>query len=502
MSLTQFIRKIFVPRQVELERHYTEGEALQHEVLKSLVERASDTEYGRNHVFKGIKGYEDFAKNVPVNTYEELKGDIDRMRHGERDILWPGKVKWYAKSSGTTNDKSKFIPVSKDGLQNIHYSGGTDAVALYLRNYSKSKLFDGKALILGGSHSPNYNLQGSLVGDLSAILIENINPLANLVRVPKKQTALRSDFEVKRDRIAQETLNKNVTNLSGVPSWMLSVLSRVMELSGKEHLEEVWQNIEVFFHGGVAFTPYRKQYEQLITKPDMRYMETYNASEGFFGLQDDPNDKSMLLMLDYDVFYEFIPMDEFGTENPTVVPLWGVETGRNYAMLISTSCGLWRYIIGDTVKFTSVNPYKFVITGRTKHFINAFGEELIVDNAEKGLAYACQQTGAQVLEYTAAPVFMDAKGKCRHQWVIEFSKEPENLEQFATLFDKRMQELNSDYEAKRYKDITLQHLEIVVARHDLFNDWLKMKGKLGGQHKVPRLSNSREIIDQLLKMNC
>ena len=502
MSLTQFIRKIFVPRQVELERHYTEGEALQHEVLKSLVERASDTEYGRNHVFKGIKGYEDFAKNVPVNTYEELKGDIDRMRHGERDILWPGKVKWYAKSSGTTNDKSKFIPVSKDGLQNIHYSGGTDAVALYLRNYSKSKLFDGKALILGGSHSPNYNLQGSLVGDLSAILIENINPLANLVRVPKKQTALLSDFEVKRDRIAQETLNKNVTNLSGVPSWMLSVLSRVMELSGKEHLEEVWQNIEVFFHGGVAFTPYRKQYEQLITKPDMRYMETYNASEGFFGLQDDPNDKSMLLMLGYDVFYEFIPMDEFGTENPTVVPLWGVETGRNYAMLISTSCGLWRYIIGDTVKFTSVNPYKFVITGRTKHFINAFGEELIVDNAEKGLAYACQQTGAQVLEYTAAPVFMDAKGKCRHQWVIEFSKEPENLEQFATLFDKRMQELNSDYEAKRYKDITLQHLEIVVARHDLFNDWLKMKGKLGGQHKVPRLSNSREIIDQLLKMNC
>ena len=502
MSLTQFIRKIFVPRQVELERHYTEGEALQHEVLKSLVERASDTEYGRNHVFKGIKGYEDFAKNVPVNTYEELKGDIDRMRHGERDILWPGKVRWYAKSSGTTNDKSKFIPVSKDGLQNIHYSGGTDAVALYLRNYSKSKLFDGKALILGGSHSPNYNLQGSLVGDLSAILIENINPLANLVRVPKKQTALLSDFEVKRDRIAQETLNKNVTNLSGVPSWMLSVLSRVMELSGKEHLEEVWQNIEVFFHGGVAFTPYRKQYEQLITKPDMRYMETYNASEGFFGLQDDPNDKSMLLMLDYDVFYEFIPMDEFGTENPTVVPLWGVETGRNYAMLISTSCGLWRYIIGDTVKFTSVNPYKFVITGRTKHFINAFGEELIVDNAEKGLAYACQQTGAQVLEYTAAPVFMDAKGKCRHQWVIEFSKEPENLEQFATLFDKRMQELNSDYEAKRYKDITLQHLEIVVARHDLFNDWLKMKGKLGGQHKVPRLSNSREIIDQLLKMNC
>ena len=491
-----------MPRQVELERHYTQGEELQHNVLADLVKRADDTEYGRKHMFSTINGYDEFARNVPVNTYEELKGDIDRMRHGERNVLWPGQVKWYAKSSGTTNDKSKFIPVSSDGLHNIHYKGGTDCVALYLRNYKQSRLFDGRALILGGSHSPNYNLTNSLVGDLSAILIENINPLANLVRVPKKQTALLSDFELKRERIAEETLKKNVTNLSGVPSWMLSVLSRVMEISGKRHLEEVWPDIEVFFHGGVAFTPYRKQYEQLITKPDMRYMETYNASEGFFGLQDDPQDKSMLLMLDYDVFYEFIPMDEFGTENPTVVPLWGVETGRNYAMLISTSCGLWRYIIGDTVKFTSVNPYKFVITGRTKHFINAFGEELIVDNAEKGLAYACQQTGAQVLEYTAAPVFMDAKGKCRHQWVIEFSKEPENLEQFATLFDKRMQELNSDYEAKRYKDITLQHLEIVVARHDLFNDWLKMKGKLGGQHKVPRLSNSREIIDQLLKMNC
>lgn len=486
---------------MELERHYTQGVTLQRDVLKSLLKRATDTEYGRRHAFSAAKGYEDFAHNVPVNTYEELKADIDRMRHGESDILWPGKVKWYAKSSGTTNDKSKFIPVSQEGLRNIHYNGGTDAVAFYLRNYPKSRLFDGKALILGGSHSPNYNIHGSLVGDLSAILIENINPLANLVRVPRKQTALLSDFEVKRDRIANETLKSNVTNLSGVPSWMLSVLSRVMELSGKDHLEEVWPNIEVFFHGGVAFTPYRKQYEQLITKPDMRYMETYNASEGFFGLQDDPSDKSMLLMLDYDVFYEFIPMSEFGSDNPTVVPLWGVETGRNYAMLISTSCGLWRYVIGDTVQFTSTNPYKFIITGRTKHFINAFGEELIVDNAEQGLAFACQKTGAQVSEYTAAPVFMDAKGKCRHQWLIEFSKKPDDLNQFASLFDKRMQELNSDYEAKRYKDITLQPLEIVVARENLFNDWLKKKGKLGGQHKVPRLSNSRDIIDQLLGMN-
>ena len=490
-----------MPRQVELERHYTQGEELQHNVLADLVKRADDTEYGRKHMFSTINGYDEFARNVPVNTYEELKGDIDRMRHGERNVLWPGQVKWYAKSSGTTNDKSKFIPVSSDGLHNIHYKGGTDCVALYLRNYKQSRLFDGRALILGGSHSPNYNLTNSLVGDLSAILIENINPLANLVRVPKKQTALLSDFELKRERIAEETLKKNVTNLSGVPSWMLSVLSRVMEISGKRHLEEVWPDIEVFFHGGVAFTPYRKQYEQLITKPDMRYMETYTASEGFFGLQDDPQDKSMLLMLDYDVFYEFIPMDEFGTDNPTVVPLWGVEKDRNYAMLISTSCGLWRYVIGDTVKFTSTNPYKFIITGRTKHFINAFGEELIVDNAEKGLAYACQQTGAQVLEYTAAPVFMDAKGKCRHQWLIEFSRKPDDLDRFASLFDTKLQELNSDYEAKRYKDITLQHLEIVVAKDNLFNDWLKMRGKLGGQHKVPRLSNSRDTIDQLLQLN-
>ena len=496
MSLTRFVSKVFLPRQKELERHYDDGQALQREVLERLVGRAIDTEYGLEHGFRGIHSYEQFAKNIPVNTYEELKGSIDRMRHGEKDVLWPGRVKWYAKSSGTTNDKSKFIPVTSEGLQHIHYAGAFDTVALYLRNNPQSRLFDGRALILGGSHAPNYNLPGSLVGDLSAILIENMNPLANLVRVPKKQTALLSDFEVKRDRIAREALNKNVTNLSGVPSWMLSVLDRVMELSGKEHLEEVWPNLEVFFHGGVAFTPYRQQYERLITSPRMHYMETYNASEGFFGLQDDPQDKSMLLMLDYDVFYEF---QEMGTDN--IVPLWGVESGKNYAMLITTSCGLWRYMLGDTVRFTSVNPYKFVISGRTKHFINAFGEELIIDNAEQGLQYACQQTGAEVLEYTAAPVFMDDHAKCRHQWLIEFNVPPQDIGQFAALLDQHLQTLNSDYEAKRYKNITLQPLEIVTARPGLFNDWLKQNGKLGGQHKVPRLSNSREHIEQLLKLN-
>jgi hypothetical protein len=501
MNLTQIASKFFLPRQKELERHYTEPEALQENVLNYLIYNGQRTEYGRNHLISAIHGYDDFAQHIPINTYEELKYDIDRMRHGEADVLWPGVVKWYAKSSGTTNDKSKFIPVSMSGLHNIHYKGGKDVVAFYLRNNPASRIFDGRSLILGGSHSPNYNQMGSLVGDLSAILIENINPLANLVRVPKKHTALLSDFELKRDRIAHECMHKNVTNISGVPSWMLSVLVRVMELSGKQHLEEVWPNLEVFFHGGIAFTPYRKQYEQLITSPKMHYMETYNASEGFFGIQDDPADKSMLLMLDYGVYYEFIPMDEVGQDNPDIVPLEGVELDRNYAMVISTSCGLWRYMIGDTVRFTSKRPYKFVITGRTKYFINAFGEELIMDNAEKGLAYACDKTGAIISEYTAAPVYMDANAKCRHQWLIEFKKEPENLDVFADLLDKKLQEINSDYEAKRWHDVTLQHLEVVKARPNLFNDWLKSKQKLGGQHKVPRLSNSRKNMDELLEMN-
>jgi len=509
MSLTRIVRNFFAPRWHELERHRRGGEALQRGVLKHLVERAADTEYGRNHLFTAIKDYDDFARNLPLTTYEDLKDDIDRMRQGERDVLWPGRVKWYAKSSGTTNDKSKFIPVSEEGLKRVHYRGGTDAVALYLRNNPQSRMFDGRGLILGGSHAPNYNLPGSLVGDLSAILIENINPIVNLVRVPSKKTALLSDFEVKRDRIAQEALHKDVTNLSGVPSWMLSVLRRVMELSGKEHLEEVWPHLEVFFHGGVAFTPYRSQYEQLITSPGMHYMETYNASEGFFGLQDDPQDKSMLLMLDYDVFYEFIDSEELIKSEAAdashtdlhPIPLWAVEKGKNYAMVISTSCGLWRYMIGDTIQFTSTNPYKFVISGRTKSFINAFGEELIVDNAEKGLAYACQKTGAVVSEYTAAPVFMDAQAKCRHQWLVEFEKRPADLDAFAAILDRKLQELNSDYEAKRYKNITLQPLEIIEARQGLFNDWLRLRGKLGGQHKVPRLSNNREQMEQLLKMN-
>ena len=501
MSITSLLGGVFKSRQTHIEAYTHNSEEIQRRVMTHLVQQGQRTQYGKTWEMNNVRTYEDFANRMPVTTYEELKGPIDRMRHGEADVLWPGVVKWFAKSSGTTNDKSKFIPVSADGLKNIHYKGGKDAVALYLRNNPKSKLFDGRSLILGGSHSPNYNVANSIVGDLSAILIENINPLANLVRVPKKSIALMPDFEAKREAIARQTLHANITNISGVPSWMLSVLVRVLELSGKNTLAEVWPGLEVFFHGGIAFGPYREQYHHLVGSSQMQYMETYNASEGFFGLQDAPNDESMLLMLDYDVFYEFIPMDEFGRDNATIVPLWGVVPGQNYAMVISTSCGLWRYIIGDTVMFTSTQPYKFKITGRTKYFINAFGEELIMDNAEQGLAYACKTTGAEVLEYTAAPVFMDAEAKCRHQWLIEFSRQPSSLDAFAKALDQRLQQLNSDYEAKRHKDITLQQLEVVVARPNLFNDWLKSKGKLGGQHKVPRLGNSRKNIDELLQMN-
>lgn len=501
MSITSLLGGVFKSRQTHIEAYTHNSEEIQRRVMTHLVQQGQRTQYGKTWGMNNVRTYEDFANRMPVTTYEELKGPIDRMRHGEADVLWPGVVKWFAKSSGTTNDKSKFIPVSADGLKNIHYKGGKDAVALYLRNNPKSKLFDGRSLILGGSHSPNYNVANSIVGDLSAILIENINPLANLVRVPKKSIALMPDFEAKREAIARQTLHANITNISGVPSWMLSVLVRVLELSGKNTLAEVWPGLEVFFHGGIAFGPYREQYHHLVGSSQMQYMETYNASEGFFGLQDAPNDESMLLMLDYDVFYEFIPMDEFGRDNATIVPLWGVVPGQNYAMVISTSCGLWRYIIGDTVMFTSTQPYKFKITGRTKYFINAFGEELIMDNAEQGLAYACKTTGAEVLEYTAAPVFMDAEAKCRHQWLIEFSRQPSSLDAFARALDQRLQQLNSDYEAKRHKDITLQQLEVVVARPNLFNDWLKSKGKLGGQHKVPRLGNSRKNIDELLQMN-
>lgn len=500
MNITRLLRPYFTRRADGIQRQAMRAEQTQRDVLARLLKRAAGTEWGLRHDYAATTCYEQFAGRVPVSTYEDLKGDIDRMRRGERDVLWPGRVRWYTKSSGTTNDKSKFIPVSADGLRDTHYAGGRDAVALYLDSRPDSRLFDGRALILGGSHAPNYDLPHSLVGDLSAILIENINPLVNLVRTPGKRIALMPDFKRKCDLIAQTAIRQNVTNLSGVPSWMMAVLKRALEISGKRSIDEIWPDLEVFFHGGVAFTPYREQYGRLVRSPRMNYRETYNASEGFFGLQDDPADSAMLLMTDYGVFYEFIPVEDVGKENPAVLPLWGVEPGRNYALVISTSCGLWRYQIGDTVRFTSTAPYKFVISGRTKCFINAFGEELIIDNAEHGLQRACAETGAVVREYTAAPVFMDAEGKCRHQWVVEFDRPPADYERFAEALDRALQALNSDYEAKRRGDLTLQRLELIPARQGLFDDWLASRGKLGGQHKVPRLANNRDIIEQVLAL--
>lgn len=501
MNITRLISKVFNSRLKELELYSTRPDELQALALRSLVNKAKNTEWGIKYDYKSIKTYEDFKSRVPIQTYEEIKPYVERLLAGEQNLIWPSTIRWFAKSSGTTNDKSKFLPVSKESLKDIHYKGGQDVVAMYLQNNPSSKFFSGKGLILGGSHRPNLNTKNGLVGDLSAILIENINPLVNLVRVPSKQTALMDEWEAKLETIANETIHKNVTNLSGVPSWFLVLIKHILNKTGKTTLEEVWPNLEVFFHGGVSFTPYREQYAQVIKSDKMHYMETYNASEGYFGTQNDLLDPSMLLMIDYGIFYEFMPLEDLEKENPRVISLEDVELNKNYALIISTSSGLWRYMIGDTVKFTNNRPFKFVITGRTKHFINAFGEELIVDNAEKGLAIACAETGAQILEYTAAPVFMDNNAKCRHQWMIEFAKKPDSYERFAAILDASLKELNSDYEAKRSKDIALQPLELIVARPNLFHDWLAMKGKLGGQNKVPRLSNSRSYIESMISLN-
>lgn len=501
MNSTKLIGKLFNPRLKEIALYDTEAAQIQERVFCRLIREAAETEWGKRHDYKSIKNYEDYIYRVPIQTYEELKPYIERLRAGEKNILWPSSIRWFAKSSGTTNDKSKFLPVSKEGLEDIHYRGGKDAVALYLQINPASRFFSGKGLILGGSHSPNLNYTKSLAGDLSAILIQNVSPLVNLIRVPSKEIALMCEWENKIEKIAQSTIGTNITNLSGVPSWFLVLIKHILAITGKSSLEKVWPNLEVFFHGGVSFTPYRQQYQQVIQSDNMFYVETYNASEGFFGIQNDLSDPAMLLMIDYGVFYEFIPLDEINKENPHTCCLSDIELQKNYAMVITTSCGLWRYLIGDTIKFTSRNPYKFVITGRTKHFINAFGEELIIDNAEKGLAKACQISGALVSEYTAAPVFMDANAKCRHQWLIEFAKMPDSIGLFASVLDASLKEINSDYEAKRYKDIALQPLEVIVARKNLFHDWLKEKGKLGGQHKIPRLSNTREYMEEMLKLN-
>ncbi|MCD7977278.1 MAG: GH3 auxin-responsive promoter family protein [Tannerellaceae bacterium] len=498
---TKTVSLIFRKRQLEIEKFAQRIDTIQQEQLRTLLHTARNTEWGQKYGFKEIRDYAGFCQRMPLQSYEDVKADIHRMINGEKNILWPSEVNWYAKSSGTTNDKSKYLPVTPDILKGCHYKGGFDCVALYLRNNPSSPFFSRKGLILGGSHSPSSLNNRAHCGDLSAVLLQNLNPLVNLVRVPKKEIILMGEWESKIKAIVENTWNKDVNSLSGVPSWMLVLIKEILKKTGKEYLTDVWPNLEVFFHGGISFEPYRDQYKSLIPSDQMHYMETYNASEGFFGIQDDPADQSLLLMPDYGIFYEFIPINEVGSPHPTILPLEAVETDRNYAMVITTSGGLWRYQIGDTVRFTSLFPHKFIISGRTKHYINAFGEELMVDNADKAIQIASRQTGAKVKEYTAAPVFLLDKGKGYHEWFIEFEKMPADLQSFTLRLDEALKSLNSDYEAKRYKDISLQLPQVTIARFNAFYDWLKGKGKLGGQHKIPRLSNDRGHLEELLAIN-
>lgn len=469
---------------------------VQQELLMSLLDTAKDTFIGIQYEFSSILSYRAFAERVPISTYEDLEPLIEQTRRGEQNIFWPTQIKWFAKSSGTTNAKSKFIPVSPEALEDCHYKAGKDMLCLYLNNNEESQLFTGKSLRLGGSKQL-YEDNNSIFGDLSAILIDNLPFWVEFSSTPSNRVSLMGEWETKLAAIVNETVNENVTSFAGVPSWMMVLMNRVLETTGKQNLLEVWPNLEVYFHGGVSFEPYRSQYHNLIPKNDFKYYEIYNASEGFFAIQDSNYSKDMLLMLDYGIFYEFIPMDGFGTDRQRVIPLAEVELEKNYAVVITTNAGLWRYLVGDTVRFTSLDPHRIRVTGRTKHHINVFGEELMVENTDKALAKACEQTGAEVLDYTVAPVFMEGKEKGGHEWIVEFKCVPADVEAFRDALDLALQTVNSDYEAKRYNNMTLNKLVLNVARPKLFYDWLKERDKLGGQHKIPRLSNERTYLEQL-----
>lgn len=473
---------------------------VQEELLMNLIRAAEHTVFGRQHDFSSVKNYNTFSDRVPVSAYEDLEPLIEQARRGAQNILWPGQIKWFAKSSGTTNAKSKFIPVSTEALEDCHYKAGKDLLCLYLNNNEDSQLFTGKSLRLGGSKQL-YEDNNTFFGDLSAILIDNMPIWAEFSSTPSNKVSLMSEWETKLDAIVKETIQENVTSFAGVPSWMLVLMNRVLETTGRESLTEIWPNMEVYFHGGVSFEPYREQYKKIIPKADFRYYEIYNASEGFFAIQDTNESNELLLMLDYGIFYEFIPMDTFGTPNQKVIRLAEVEPNKNYAVVITTNSGLWRYLIGDTVRFTSINPYRIKITGRTKHHINVFGEELMVENTDKAIAKACTETGLEVIDYTVAPVFMEGREKGAHEWVIEFKEYPQNPAHFSEVLDKALQSVNSDYEAKRYNNMTLNPLLLNVARPKLFYDWLKAQDKLGGQHKIPRLSNERHYVEELKAMN-
>lgn len=492
-----FLKKRF--HQIELFLKYPNE--VQEELLFDLLEEAKDTEIGKTYDFSSIKSYKDFAERIPISTYEDYEGLIERSRRGESNIFWPKPIKWFAKSSGTTNAKSKFIPVSSESLEDCHYAAGKDLLCLYLNNNEDSQLFTGKSLRLGGSKEL-YKENGTVFGDLSAILIDNMPFWAEFSSTPSSKVSLMSDWEYKMQAIVDETIKENVTSLAGVPSWMLVLLNNVLESTHKANLFEIWPHLEVYFHGGVSFLPYQEQYKAILPKKDFRYYEIYNASEGFFAIQDRNNSSELLLMLDYGIFYEFIPMDTYGTPQQKIIPLNEVKPNKNYAIVITTNAGLWRYQIGDTVRFTSTSPYRIKVSGRTKHHINVFGEELIIENAEDALKKVCKKTNSEIVDYTAAPIFMQGKEKGAHEWLIEFKTPPQDINYFNELLDNALKSLNSDYEAKRYNNMTLNRPTIHVARTQLFYDWLKQNNKLGGQHKVPRLSNTRDYLEDLLKLNC
>ncbi len=474
--------------------------AAQQEVFFRLVDQAKLTEWGKKYKYSDIKTIEEFQKRVPLQTYEALKVYIDKIQNGEKDILWPGYIRWFAKSSGTTSDKSKFIPVSKESLRDNHFRGGRDVLALYTNNFPSSEIFSGKGLTLGGSHQINQINNQSLFGDLSAILIENAPFWTSLIKTPQKKIALMDQWEEKLDKITKTTIRENVTSIAGVPSWNLVLIKHILDYTGKNNLLEIWPNLELFIHGGVSFAPYVKQFKRLIPSEHMNYLETYNASEGFFAIQDLPERDDMLLILDSGIFYEFIPFEDLHNKNPAAYTIEEVEKGKDYAMVISTNGGLWRYIIGDTIRFTSTYPHRIIISGRTKHFINAFGEELIIDNAERALKSACLKTNAEVSEYTVAPIYMDEQQKGSHEWLIEFDTPPQNKDHFMSLIDNALKSCNSDYEAKRYKNITLDVPKLNVMPKGTFYNWFKNNNKLGGQNKIPRLYNTRKYADMLINI--
>ena len=472
---------------------------VQEELLHNLLSKAHQTEIGMRYGFESIKNYDDFKNQIPLSNYESIESQIKRCRQGTQNIFWPTPIKWFAKSSGTTNSKSKFIPVSAEALEDCHYKAGKDMLSLYFNNNEDSQLLTGKCLRLGGS-SELYNNNNSYFGDLSAIIIQNLPFWAELSSTPSNKTSLMAEWETKMKAIVEESIPEKVTSLAGIPSWMMVLLQNVLEETGQQTITDIWPNAEVYFHGGVSFKPYRELYHKLFPKNGFQFYEIYNASEGFFGIQDRNNSDELLLMLDYGIFYEFIPFHP-NSSDEKIIPLSEVEIGINYALIITTNAGLWRYQIGDTIRFTCLSPYRIKVTGRTKHHINAFGEELIIDNAEKALAKVCASTQSIISNYTAAPIFMKKSTKGAHEWIIEFEKAPVNLDEFSTMLDLAIQNENSDYEAKRYKNMTLQNLQIHKARKNLFYDWLRKKKKLGGQNKVPRLSNSRKLIEELLEMN-